>query len=459
MPEDHSPPPGIRLAAKLCSREDLALITHHLSHPNLYKSEYQYRIQTDTDFQSRAQTVKSLLATHQHVLRRLESLAEFKFIDLFAGIGGFRLSGNNVGGECLFTSELDKAAQLSYFHNYGEIPFGDITQITKDSKTMAIIPDHDVLCGGFPCQAFSVAGKQEGFNDPRGNLFFNIKAIAKEKKPKILFLENVRNLEKHDEGRTFTRIKEELEVTLRKETRGRHFYKVFSCVLDSSNFGAPTSRIRIYIIAIRKDLVKLRGDSYTNAFSHELLKLTRHRGACRTVRDILQKDITPELLSRITIVREHQLLDKFKDIDDVHYLLTTPQTPQIRPVQFARYGKGRQGERIYKIDGHAITFSAYGGGIAARTGAYDINGVIRKLAPRECARCMGFQKLNADGSYTDMDTESLEGLGVSLMQQYKQFGNSVVVNVVQHLFQLIKESWLKTQTESPHDLPHDRLGG
>jgi DNA (cytosine-5)-methyltransferase 1 len=138
-------------------------------------------------------------------------------------------------------------------------------------------------------------------------------------------------------------------------------------------------------------------------------------------------------------------LDKFKSVDTDYDLLTTPQD---RPVQFARYGKGRQGERIYKIDGHAITFSAYGGGIAARTGAYDINGVIRKLAPRECARCMGFQKLNPDGSYTDMDTESLEGLGVSLMQQYKQFGNSVVVNVVQHLFQLIKESWLKPQTES-----------
>ena len=442
MPEDHPTPPGINLAAKLCSREDLALITHHLSHPDLYNPLFLYRIQADTGFQSRAQTVKSLLTTHQHALRRLESHAEFKFIDLFAGIGGFRLSGNNIGGECLFTSEIDKAAQISYFHNYGEVPFGDITQITKDQKTMAIIPDHDVLCGGFPCQAFSVSGKQEGFNDPRGNLFFNIKAIAKEKRPKILFLENVRNLEKHDEGRTYARIKEELELTLRKETKGRHYYKVFSCVLDSSNFGAPTSRIRIYIIAVRKDLIKQRGAYYTNAFMHELLKLTRHRGACRTVRDILQTDIAPELLSRITIIREHQLLNKFKDVVDDDDLFFTPQD---RPVQFAKYGKGRQGERIYKIDGHAITFSAYGGGIAARTGAYDINGVIRKLAPRECARCMGFQKLNPDGSLTDMDTESLEGLGVSLMQQYKQFGNSVVVNVVQHLFQMIKERWLTSE--------------
>lgn len=441
MPEDYPTPPGIKLAAKLCSREDLALITHHISHPDLYESAFLSRIQVDTSFQSRAQTVKSLLSTHQHTLRKLESHAEFKFIDLFAGIGGFRLSGNNIGGECLFTSEIDNAAQISYFHNYGEVPFGDITQITKDQETMVIIPDHDVLCGGFPCQAFSVAGKQEGFNDPRGNLFFNIKAIAKEKRPKILFLENVRNLEKHDEGRTFTRIKEELEVALRKETLGRHFYKVFSCVLDSSNFGAPTSRIRIYIIAVRKDLIEQRGARYTNGFMHELLKLTRHRGACRTVRDILQTDIAPELLSRITIIREHQLLNKFKDVDDDDLFAT----PQDRPVQFAKYGKGRQGERIYKIDGHAITFSAYGGGIAARTGAYDINGVIRKLAPRECARCMGFQKLNQDGSLTDMDTESLEGLGVSLMQQYKQFGNSVVVNVVQHLFQIIKERWLTSE--------------
>lgn len=445
MPEKRPKPPGIRIAAKLYSREDLALITHHESHPDLFEPAFQSRLRFDPGFHEVAQKVKSILSSHHHALKRIKSDAEFKFIDLFAGIGGFRLSGNNIGGECVFTSEIDKAAQISYFHNYGEVPFGDITEITKDREAMAIIPDHDVLCGGFPCQAFSVAGKQEGFNDPRGNLFFNIKAIAKEKKPKILFLENVRNLEKHDEGRTFTRIKEELEVTLRKETAGRHYYKVFSCVLDSSNFGAPTSRIRIYIIAVRKDLLKLRGDPYTTAFEHELWKLTKYRGACKTVRDILQDDIAPELLSRITITREHQLLEKFRDVDTDDDLLTTPQD---RPVQFARYGKGRQGERIYKVDGHAITFSAYGGGIAARTGAYDIDGVIRKLAPRECARCMGFRKLNPDGSFTDMDTESLEDLGVSLMQQYKQFGNSVVVNVVQHLFQLIKESWLTSQSTS-----------
>jgi DNA (cytosine-5)-methyltransferase 1 len=445
MPEDHPTTPGIKLAAKLCSREDLALITHHLSHPDLYKSAYLNRVQADAGFQSRYHTVKSLVSSHHHALRRHDLHADFKFIDLFAGIGGFRLSGNNIGGECLFTSEIDKAAQISYFHNYGEIPFGDITKITQNSENMAIIPDHDVLCGGFPCQAFSVSGKQEGFNDPRGNLFFNIKAIAKEKRPKVLFLENVRNLEKHDDGRTYARIKEELEVALRVETNGRHYYKVFSCVLDSSNFGAPTSRIRIYIIAVRKDIIKQRGAYYTSAFAHELLKLTRHRGACRTVRDILQTDIAPELLSRITINREHQLLDKFKAAEADEDLFSTPQD---RPVQFARYGKGRQGERIYKIDGHAITFSAYGGGIAARTGAYDINGVIRKLTPRECARCMGFQKVNPGGLPIDMDTESLEDLGVSLMQQYKQFGNSVVVNVVQHLFQLIKESWLIPQTES-----------
>jgi len=440
MPEIKANTPGIRTASKLCSRDDLALLTHHRSHPDIYDSAFQARGKIDPTFLTKADQTLQLLSTHSHALRRNTFTPSFRFIDLFAGIGGFRLSGNNVGGDCVFTSEINKAAQISYFHNFGEIPFGDITKITQNSETMAIIPDHDVLCGGFPCQAFSVSGKQEGFNDPRGNLFFNIKAIAKEKRPKILFLENVRNLQKHDEGRTFSRITEELEVTLGKETNGELSYKVFSCILDSSNFGAPTSRVRIYIIAIRIDLVKKRGAKLTNAFSSELLKLTKHKGESTTVRDILQADIPKVLLSRVTIDREYKVLDKFKDCRSHSAMFSTPED---RPVQYAIYGKGRQGERIYLVDGHAITFSAHGGGIAARTGAYNVDGVMRKLVPKECARCMGFRRLNNDDTYTDMDTEGLERLGVSLMQQYQQFGNSVVVNVVQHLFQLINDCWLK----------------
>ena len=119
-----------------------------------------------------------------------------KFIDLFAGIGGFRISLELFHEECVFSSEWDKYAQDTYLYNFGEIPQGDITKINEKS-----IPNHDILCGGFPCQAFSVSGKQAGFNDARGTLFFDIARIAKEKKPKIIFLENVKNLLKHDNGK------------------------------------------------------------------------------------------------------------------------------------------------------------------------------------------------------------------------------------------------------------------
>lgn len=124
----------------------------------------------------------------------------FRFIDLFAGIGGFRLALQNIGGECLFSSEWDEAAQQTYFANFGELPFGDIT----DSEVKKKIPNHfDILCAGFPCQAFSIAGYQKGFQDTRGTLFFDVAEILEEKRPKAFFLENVKNLCSHDNGKTF----------------------------------------------------------------------------------------------------------------------------------------------------------------------------------------------------------------------------------------------------------------
>ena len=135
---------------------------------------------------------------------------KFKFIDLFAGIGGFRLALQNLGGKCVFTSEWDENAKKTYRANFGETPFGDITK----EYTKNYIPENfDVLCAGFPCQAFSIAGYQKGFHDTRGTLFFDLEKIIETKRPKVVFLENVKNLVSHDKGNTFKII---IEMDLQK---------------------------------------------------------------------------------------------------------------------------------------------------------------------------------------------------------------------------------------------------
>lgn len=167
---------------------------------------------------------------------------KFTFIDLFAGIGGFRMALQNCGGECVFSSEWDESAKQTYFANYGEVPFGDITKISVDD-----IPDFDVLAGGFPCQPFSSIGKREGFqHKTQGTLFFHIAEIIKAKQPKAFILENVTGLLTHDEGRTYETIMEVLEKELE--------YTVFPKVLNSADFGVPQERKRLYFVGFRKDI-------------------------------------------------------------------------------------------------------------------------------------------------------------------------------------------------------------
>lgn len=163
-----------------------------------------------------------------------------KFIDLFAGIGGIRIGFERHGAKCVFSSEWDKHAQKVYEANFGEIPFGDINKIAPN-----FIPDHDILLAGFPCQPFSIAGKQLGFADTRGTLFFNIEEILKVKKPKAFLLENVKRLTTHDKGRTFKIILEKLH------TLG---YIVYYKVINSLDFGLPQKRERIYIIGFKENI-------------------------------------------------------------------------------------------------------------------------------------------------------------------------------------------------------------
>jgi len=390
----------------------LAKFTHRAHHPKLYKGIYK----------PEAGEIKILKTFAKTKVAFKSKSSEFRFIDLFAGIGGFRIAGQRAAGTCVFSSEWDKYARRAYFMNFGQVPFGDITKFTESVESLERIPSHDVLCGGFPCQAFSISGKQAGFKDPRGTLFFEIYKIAKHHRPKVLFLENVKNFEKHDKGNTFKAVKHSLEEKMKEETNGEVFYRVSSAVLNASDFGASTKRERIYIVAVRNDLsenfmiwenwCERFGDLWKNNIQPKYLE-----------EDIQGKKdgdtIEPWLLKKITIKRSDIKLSKKKTAYDS------------KPIRIGIIGKGGQGERIYSTKGHAITFSAYGGGAASKTGAYLINKKVRKLTPTECARAMGF-----DG----MDVNTLE---VPLIQRYKQFGNSVVVNVIKEIFKNIDSFWLK----------------
>ena len=185
-----------------------------------------------------------------------KNLSGYSFIDLFAGLGGFRVALESLGAHCVYSNEWDKSVQEVYADNFGDIPDGDITKVDENA-----IPNHDILCAGFPCQAFSISGKQRGFEDSRGTLFFDVARIVKAKKPKIVFMENVKNFASHDNGHT-------LEVV--RTTMDELGYTFNQKVLSAVDYGIPQKRERIYMVCFRKDL-NINSFSYPKPF-----KLTRH---------------------------------------------------------------------------------------------------------------------------------------------------------------------------------------
>jgi DNA (cytosine-5)-methyltransferase 1 len=316
-------------------------------------------------------------------------LSQYKFIDLFAGIGGFRLALESFGAKCVFSSEWDKDCQKVYFENFGDKQKGDITKIHEMD-----IPQHDILCAGFPCQPFSISGKQLGFKDTRGTLFFEVARIAKYHSPKLLFLENVKNFERHDNGRT-------LKVVL--NTLNEIGYDAYYSVLNASLFGVPQKRERIYILGFRKDLA--------------VKNFVFPSGANKPVK-LIDFCLPDEETEKYVIKRNDVTIKKYLKLE----VSLNGDYPQ-KPIRVGIVNKGGQGERIYHECGHAITLSAYGGGVGAKTGLYIINGKIRKLAPRECARVSGFP--------------NWFNLSLSDAKCYKQFGNTVVVNVLQYILEKI----------------------
>lgn len=314
-----------------------------------------------------------------------KKLEGYNFIDLFCGIGGFHIALSSFGAECVFASDIDEQAKKVYENNFKMKVSGDITKI--DPKD---IPKHDIICAGFPCQAFSISGKKDGFKDEkgRGELYKNVVAIAKHHKPKFILLENVKNLEVHDNGKTLKKILDSF--------RGIG-YTMYYKVLNASEFGVPQARKRIYIVGIRNDL-KVDNFCFPKPTNKKVcLSDVLEIGIDRSLYEIKRDDIVIEK-------NEQESKNELKRIGKV--------------------GLGRQGERIYSKNGHAITLSSQGGGVGGKTGMYLIDNKVYKLTGRECARLMGFPD-----KYKIADTSNL---------CYCQFGNSVVVDILQYIIKKLK---------------------
>ncbi|MBE6413342.1 MAG: DNA cytosine methyltransferase [Verrucomicrobiaceae bacterium] len=303
---------------------------------------------------------------------------KFKFIDLFCGLGGFRIAFEKLGGECVFSSDIDKHVQKIYKLNFGEFPHGDITKI--DAKD---IPSHDILCAGFPCQPFSMAGRRLGFKDTRGTLFFDVARILKEKQPIGFVLENVKGLTNHDNGNT-------LKVIL--NTLNEIGYNYRYKVLNAKNYNVPQNRERWYCIGVRKDC-DINIDNFIFP-KEEVLKIS--------LADVIEPIINNDgYLISSTCKRNIEVHIKKKNICISDYTLAY----DIRP------------SRCHFTTGNISNCLTAKMG----TGGSNVAVVIkqeRKLTERECLRLMGFPD-----SY-------IIGNGY---QAYKQIGNSVVVPIISRL--------------------------
>ncbi len=313
---------------------------------------------------------------------------KFKFIDLFAGIGGFRLAFQNIGGKCVFTSEWDKYSKKTYQANFGEVPFGDITK----SETKSYIPDgFDVLCAGFPCQSFSIAGKRGGFEDTRGTLFFDVAEIIKKKQPKAFFLENVKGLRSHDKGKT-------LETILNTLRNDLGYYVPEPQIINAKEFGVPQNRERIFIVGFRKDL------EITD------FRYPKSTDKSKILEDILEKEeVSVKYYLSTTYLdtlRNHKARHASKGNGFGYEIIPNDGTANA----VVCGGMGR--ERNLILDNRLTNFIP----VTHITGEVNKEG-IRKMTPREWARLQGFP-------------EEFK-IVVSDAQAYKQFGNSVAVPAIQ----------------------------
>ena len=379
-----------------------------------------------------------------------------KFIDLFAGIGGFRLGMESAGHECVAFCEIDKFARASYkaIHNTeGEIELHDITQVTDDE--IRNIGHVDAICGGFPCQAFSIAGRRRGFEDTRGTLFFEIARFASILKPKYLFLENVKGLLNHDKGDTFETILSALDEL---------GYDVEWQVLNSKDFGVPQNRERVFIIG------HLRGERGRKVFpiggkdeksSAERLGINilgntkNPNGTAQGTRDIVNDPegivgtLTatdykgPKQVAIPNEIKKYGVLQPnfnqsgvVYETDGISPTIRTMQggglEPKIRVREATKqgYAEASVGDSVNLSHPNSKTRRGRVGELIANTlvtgdrqGVVTSNFRIRKLTPRECWRLQGFPDWAFDKAQ-EVNSNS---------QLYKQAGNSVTVNVIKEI--------------------------
>jgi DNA (cytosine-5-)-methyltransferase len=353
----------------------------------LYEELNTYSVETEQSMQACVREAVAYYITDKKKKQIPVLKSQFTFIDLFAGIGGMRLAYENVGGRCVYSNEWNKYSQQTYYVNFGEQPEGDITKV--DAKT---IPDHDILVAGFPCQPFSIAGvskkislgRKTGFEDKtQGTLFFDVCRILKEKRPKAFMLENVKNLKSHDKGRTFKTILESLDELK---------YKVFFAVLDGQNF-VPQHRERIIIVGF--DMERYGDDI---EFDFDITPVNPKP----VMRDILEKKVD----------------DKYTLSDNLWTYL------QNYAAKHRAAGNGF-GYGIAPLDGVSRTISARYHKDGSEILIAQKGKNPRRLTPRECARLQGFPE-----SFV---------IPVSDTQAYRQFGNSVVVPLIENVAKLIVE--------------------
>jgi len=391
----------IRFVEAVSSNHKKAIVTHYLHNINngvanhfkkdalKYLKEYVQYQEVENNLSMVAEdALQQLLFEVENVPFPTPENYNFKFVDLFAGIGGFRIAMQNLGGKCVFTSEWDKEAQKTYHANFGEVPFGDITK----EQTKDFIPDgFDVLCAGFPCQAFSIAGKRGGFEDTRGTLFFDVAEIIKRKQPKAFFLENVKGLRNHDKGKT-------LETILNVLRNDLGYYVPEPKIINAKDFGVPQNRERIFIVGFHND-------TKVSNFEYPKPKENKVRFS-----DIKEEKVPPTKFYLSTqylqTLYNHKLRHESKGNGFGFEII--PDNGIANAVVCG--GMGR--ERNLVIDKRIIDFTptTHIKGEVNREG-------IRKMTPREWARLQGFP-----------DTFLIP---VADASAYKQFGNSVAVPAIQ----------------------------
>jgi DNA (cytosine-5)-methyltransferase 1 len=383
------------------SEEDDAVLTHYLHNidsiesikfkekaEEYFKKIINYSTIEDSETNIEDNALQRLLFEVNDVPFPTPKNNSFKFIDLFAGVGGFRLAMQNLGGKCIFTSEWDKDAQKTYRANYGEVPFGDIT---KELNKSYIPEKFDVLCAGFPCQAFSIAGYQKGFADTRGTLFFDIEQIIAKHKPKVILLENVKNLVSHDNGNTFRTIIETIEIKLG--------YKTFAKVLNTSTHAnIPQNRERIFIVAFDPNQVV----NYNKFEFPKPIKLSKN------IHDFILKEKQNDIFYYNKDHKYYSELEKTMISKNTVYqwrrVYARENKSNLCPTLTANMGTGGHNVPLIKDD--------FG---------------IRKLTPKECFALQGYPT----------DKYILPNLSNSKL--YMQAGNSVTTTLIERIAnQIIK---------------------